>query len=108
MDVVMISSPGSGLMAANAQCTAADPLEHAQANFTPSSAANFFSSVLTNSPLVLVSVPVRMAAATAWISSSPNVRPVWSWSDGRIISFLIGGMLVDVIVAIKVTSSLHA
>jgi hypothetical protein len=37
--------------------------------------------------LVLVSVPLRMAAVTAAISSSPRVRPEASWSDGSFMTF---------------------
>ncbi len=83
MDVVTISSPGSGSMAAMAQCTAADPDEQAKACFAPTLTANSVSSRLLNCPLVAVRVPLRMASVSRAISSSPRVRPDASWSEGR-------------------------
>ena len=59
IDVVMISSPGSGSMAATAACTAAEPDAQATACWTPSSSAKRFSNRATSVPLVLVSVPDR-------------------------------------------------
>ncbi len=78
----MISSPGSGSIAATAMWTAAVPDAHAQANLAPSFSAKRVSSALVNLPLVLVNVPLASASVTAAISSAPSVRPEASWSEG--------------------------
>ena len=57
MDVVTISSPGLGSIAATAMCTAAVPEEQACAFFTPRVAAKRSSRILVKEPLVLVKVP---------------------------------------------------
>ena len=85
IDVVMISSPGSGSIAATATCTAADPDASATANSAPIIAAKRFSRVAQAVPLVQVSVPVSITLASSASSSCPSVRPLLSWSDGRTI-----------------------
>src|ERR1700729_686122 len=65
---------------------AAVPDEHAYAYFMPIIDAKRVSSAATKVPFVLVSVPLRSAAVTAAISSSPSVLPDASWSDGSVLS----------------------
>ena len=81
IDVVTISSPGSGSIAATATCTAAVPDAQATAR-VPSISAKRVSSAETWVPLVLVSVPLAIASRRSTSSSSPSVRPDASWSDG--------------------------
>ena len=76
--VVTISSPGSGSMAATAAWIAAVPEAQAEAWVTPISAAKSAAKRLTKVPLVLVSVPLRIASVTSAISSSPRRRPLAS------------------------------
>src|ERR1700730_2812517 len=83
MAVVTISSPGSGSIAATARCTAAVPDAHAIAWRTPRISAKRASSAGTCGPLVLVSVPLSRTWERSASSSSPKVRPLASWSDGR-------------------------
>ena len=75
---VTISSPGSGSMAATAAWIAAVPEAQAETCVAPISAANSAAKLLTNLPLVLVSVPLRIASVTSAISSSPSRRPLAS------------------------------
>jgi hypothetical protein len=85
IEVVMISSPGSGSTTATAACTAAEPDAQATACSTPISSATAFSKRLTIVPLVLVSVPDRRASATSWSSASSKLRPLASWSFGSVM-----------------------
>ena len=64
IEVVMISSPGSGLIAATAMWIAAEPEVQAYANFAPSFSANFCSSILPNLPFVVVKVPLFRTSVT--------------------------------------------
>ena len=67
--VVMISSPGSGSIAATAAWIAAVPDEHAYANLAPTDSAKLLSSSLTKVPFVGVNVPLCRAAETSSTSS---------------------------------------
>ena len=78
MEVVMISSPGSGSRPATATWTAALPEAQAMTCSTPSSSLSEASSCLVNEPLVAVSTPLSRTAVSASISSGPNERPLAS------------------------------
>ena len=96
----MTSSPGSGLIAARAHSERPRIHWNRPRHIShPAAAANSFSSVLTKSPLVLVSVPVRIAAVTAAISSSPSVRRC---------RVLVGGKRPSVFfIEVKIVSTCH-
>src|SRR6266542_3659115 len=83
--VVMISSPGSGSMAAIAQWTAAEPEEQAMTYFAPSSSEKRCSRVAHAIPLVQVRVPLSITLTSSATSSAPSDRPDASWSDGNAI-----------------------
>ncbi len=78
IDVVTISSPGSGSTTATAACTAAEPDAQAMACETPIMSATACSNRATIVPLVLVRVPERRASATSASSLSSKLRPLAS------------------------------
>ena len=82
IDVVTISSPGSGSMAAIAVWTAAVPEARATAWGTPKVAATSASNAGVCAPFVAVRVPERMTSVRRSSSSSPSVRPDAAWSEG--------------------------
>ncbi len=94
IDVVMISSPGSGSMAATATWIAAVPDVQAQACFAPQSDAKRSSKLRVKLPLVGVSVPLWIASARFAISSAPSVRPLASWSEGSSSGLCFAGMVI--------------
>src|SRR5262249_16748939 len=81
--VVMISSPGSGSMAATAVWIAAVPEVTARACRVPCSSAKAASKAFTWVPLVQLRVPELMTARRSANSSSPRSRPLGSVSDGK-------------------------
>ena len=77
IDVVMISSPGLGIDGGDGQVDGGRArTSRRRRTGRPSISAKSVSRSLANRPLVLVSVPLRIASVTAAISSSPSVRPV--------------------------------
>ncbi len=83
MGVVMISSPGSGLMAAIAVCTAAVPEVTARAKGMPSRFAKASSKSFTHVPRVQLSVPLSSTLRRFSSSSIPKFRPdiLPSWGN---------------------------
>src|SRR5579859_2569213 len=84
IDVVTISSPGSGSTAATAAWIAAVPDVVQRQNGVPTCSANRFSKRVTIVPLVQFSVPDAMTSARSSSSSLPNDRPVAFASEGSV------------------------
>src|SRR5258708_24349687 len=84
IEVVMISSPGSGFTAATAAWIAAVPEVVHRQNGVPTSSANRFSKRVTMVPFVQFSTPDSMTCARRSSSSVPKDRPVAFASEGSV------------------------